>query len=543
MNTSGTSLHSVEVVLLLLLLFVAGFAWLAQRLKIPYPIVLVIAGLVVCFVPGIPRVSLHPELIFLVVLPPLLYAAAWVTSWRDFKENFINIASLAIGLVAFTVFGVAVVVPLFFAGFDWRVGLVLGATVATTDAIAATSIAKRVGLPKRIVDVLEGESLLNDATGLLALEFGTAMVVYGQTPSFISGVARFVYLGAVGVAIGVVLAMLVEWFERRVDDANIEITISIFVPYAAYLAAEAVHASGVLSVVAAGLFLGGRSSRFFSPSVRLQANAVWSSLTFILNGLVFVLIGLQLPYVLSGIRESSLPRLVALGALFSAFLIALRLAWTYPSAYFANFMRSRILHRRDPVPNARGLFVVGWTGMRGVIALAAAISLPQTLSSDAPFPHRSLIIFLTFSVILVTLVLQGLTLPAVIRALGLGGSSRPHTREEEARRLVLERALQRLKQRREEDKPEFADTYDDLAQHYRERLASVNGQVDVDVNPQQYQRYLALSREMLEVERQAALDLRNQGRIDNEIARELEEELDLSETRLRSAIKHQDLPR
>ena len=181
--------------------------------------------------------------------------------------------------------------------------------------------------------------------------------------------------------------------------------------------------------------------------------------------------------------------------------------------------------------------------MRGVIALAAAISLPQTLSSDAPFPHRSLIIFLTFSVILVTLVLQGLTLPAVIRALGLGGSSRPHTREEEARRLVLERALQRLKQRREEDKPEFADTYDDLAQHYRERLASVNGQVDEDVNPQQYQRYLALSREMLEVERQAALDLRNQGRIDNEIARELEEELDLSETRLRSAIKHQDLPR
>ena len=543
MNTSGTSLHSVEVVLLLLLLFVAGFAWLAQRLKIPYPIVLVIAGLVVCFVPGIPRVSLNPELIFLVVLPPLLYAAAWVTSWRDFKENFINIASLAIGLVAFTVFGVAVVVPLFFAGFDWRVGLVLGATVATTDAIAATSIAKRVGLPKRIVDVLEGESLLNDATGLLALEFGTAMVVYGQTPSFISGVARFVYLGAVGVAIGVVLAMLVEWFERRVDDANIEITISIFVPYAAYLAAEAVHASGVLAVVAAGLFLGGRSSRFFSPSVRLQANAVWSSLTFILNGLVFVLIGLQLPYVLSGIRESSLPRLVALGALFSAFLIALRLAWTYPSAYFANFMRSRILHRRDPVPDARGLFVVGWTGMRGVIALAAAISLPQTLSSDAPFPHRSLIIFLTFSVILVTLVLQGLTLPAVIRALGLGGSSRPHTREEEARRLVLERALQRLKQRREEDKPEFADTYDDLAQHYRERLASVNGQVDEDVNPQQYQRYLALSREMLEVERQAALDLRNQGRIDNEIARELEEELDLSETRLRSAIKHQDLPR
>lgn len=538
---STSSIHSIEAVLLLLLVFVAGFAWLAQRLKIPYPIVLVVAGLVLGFVPGIPRVSLDPQLIFLVVLPPLLYAAAWVTSWREFAENFISIASLAIGLVAFTVFGVAVVVPWFFEGFDWRIGFVLGATVATTDAIAATSIARRVGLPKHIVDVLEGESLLNDATGLLALEFGTAIVVYGQNPTVISGIARFAYLGGAGIAIGVALGSIVEWFERHIDDANIEITISIFVPYAAYLAAEAVHASGILAVVAAGLFLGGRSSRFFSPSVRLQANAVWSSLTFILNGLVFVLIGLQLPYVLAGIREFSLPRLVALGGLFSAFLIALRLAWTFPSAYFANFVHSKILHHSDPTPSVRGRFVVGWTGMRGVIALAAAISLPRTLSNGDPFPHRSLIIFLTFSVILVTLVLQGLTLPALIRTLGLGGSSRPHTREEEARRLVLERALAHLEQRRQQDKPEFAGTYDDLTQHYRERLASLNQEETENVSSEQYRRYLTLSREMLEVERNAALELRNEGRIGSEIARELEQELDLSEIRLRTAIQHRDL--
>ena len=538
MNASGSSLHSIQLVLLLLLLFVAGFAALAQRLKVPYPIVLVIAGLLLGFIPGIPRVSLNPELIFLVVLPPLLYAAAWVTSWRDFVENFATIASLAIGLVAFTVLAVAVAVSWFFPGFDWRTGFVLGATAATTDAIAATSIAKRVGLPKRIVDVLEGESLLNDATGLLALEFGTAMVVYGQTPSFSAGLARFIYLGGAGVGIGVVFGKVVEWVERRVDDANIEITISIFVPYAAYLAAEAVHASGVLAVVAAGLFLGGRSSRFFSPSVRLQANAVWDSLTFILNGLVFVLIGLQLPYVLSGIRESSILRLITLGGLFSALLIALRIAWTFPSAYFAHFIRTKVFHRAEPAPSARGLFVVGWTGMRGVIALAAAISLPQTLSNDAPFPHRSLIIFLTFSVILVTLVLQGLTLPALIRTLGLAAASAPHTKEEEARRLVLEKALEYLQKRRTEDKPEFAGVYDDLAQHYRQRLASVNGEPDEDVSPEQYGRYLALSRELLEVERKTALELRHEGRIDSEIARELEQELDLSDTRLRSAIQH-----
>src|SRR5690348_7927871 len=538
MNASGSSLYSMQLVLLLLLLFVAGFAALAQRLKVPYPIVLVIAGLLLGFMPGIPRVSLDPELIFLVVLPPLLYAAAWVTSWRDFVDNFAAIASLAVGLVAFTVFGVAVAVSWFFPGFDWRIGFVLGATIATTDAIAATSIAKRVGLPKRIVDVLEGESLLNDATGLLALEFGTAIVVYGQTPSFSSGLARFVYLGGAGVAIGIVLAKIVEWVERRVDDANIEITISIFVPYAAYLAAEAVHASGVLAVVAAGLFLGGRSSRFFSPSVRLQANAVWDSLTFIMNGLVFVLIGLQLPYVLSGIRESSLLRLIAFGGRFRAFLIALRIAWTFPSGYFAHFVGRKIFHRKEPAPSARGLFVVGWTGMRGVIALAAAISLPQTLSNDAPFPHRSLIIFLTFSVILVTLVLQGLTLPALIRKLGLAGDSQPHSKEGEARRLVLEKALEYLHKHREKDEPEFAGVYDDLVQHYRQRLASVNGEAEDGVSGEQYGRYLVLSRELLEVERKTALELRNRGQIDSEIAREIEQELDLGETRLRSAIRH-----
>src|SRR6185312_4323627 len=247
---AGDQLHTTQIILLLLLVFVAGFAALAQKLKTPYPIVLVIAGLLLGFVPGIPKVSLNPEVIFFVVLPPLLYAAAWVTSWRDFVENLVSIASLAVGLVAFTVFGVATAASWFFPGFDWRLGFVLGAAVATTDAIAATSIAKRLGLPKRIVDILEGESLLNDATGLLALEFGTAIVVYGQTPTIGFGILRFLYLGGAGVGVGEVLGLIIEWIERRVDDGNIEITISIFVPYAAYLGAEAIHASGVLAVVA-----------------------------------------------------------------------------------------------------------------------------------------------------------------------------------------------------------------------------------------------------------------------------------------------------
>src|ERR1700691_2122411 len=361
-------IHGAQLILLLLLLFVAAFAALARKLQTPYPIVLVIAGLLLGFVPGIPKVTLDPDLIFLVVLPPLLYAAAWVTSWRDFSHNLVSIAMLAIGLVGFTGVGVAEAGSWLFYGFDWRIGFGLGAAVATTDAIAATSIAKRIGLPKRIVDLLEGESLLNDATGLLALEFAVAMVVDGQDPTVGSASLRLLYLTFAGIGSGLILARIVEWFEHRIDDGPIEIAVSILVPYAAYLTAEAIHASGVLAVVAAGLYLGRKSSEFFSPGVRIQTRAVWSSIEFILNGFVFVLIGLQLPSVLTGVRELSVRKLILYSALFSIFLILLRLVWTFPGAYIAALIRRHLLHQNESWPGTRRVFVVGWTGMRGVIA-------------------------------------------------------------------------------------------------------------------------------------------------------------------------------
>ncbi|HZC65380.1 MAG TPA: cation:proton antiporter, partial [Candidatus Dormibacteraeota bacterium] len=243
----GQGIHGVELVFLLLLLFVVVFAALAQRLKTPYPIVLVIGGLLLGFVPAIPKVALNPDLVFLVVLPPLLYYGAWQTSWRDFKYNLVSILLLAFGLVGFTAFGVAQTARWIFAGFDWRLGFVLGAVVSTTDAIAATAIAKRVGLPQRIVDVLEGESLVNDATGLLALEFGIAMVWNGTTPTVWQGFSRLTFLILVGLLIGLAVGIVVEWFENRIDDGPIEIVISILVPYATYLGANAAHASGVLA--------------------------------------------------------------------------------------------------------------------------------------------------------------------------------------------------------------------------------------------------------------------------------------------------------
>jgi CPA1 family monovalent cation:H+ antiporter len=532
----STGIHAAELILLLLLLFVVAFAALAQKLKTPYPIVLVVAGLLLGFVPHIPKITLDPELVFLVILPPLLYSAAWLTSWQEFCRNLVSIASLAIGLVAFTVLGVAAASWL--TGFDWRIGFVLGAVVATTDAIAATSIAKRVGLPKRIVDVLEGESLVNDATGLLALEFAIAIVVYSQTPTISSAILRLVYLIAVGIAIGIILGRVVEWFEHRINDGPIEIAVSIFVPYAAYLAAEAVHGSGVLAVVAAGLYLGHKSSRLFSPNVRLQANAVWDALVFILNGVVFVVIGLQLPYVWRETEGIPVTKLLLYSGLFSALLILLRLLWTFPSAHVAYAVHTRLLHQNQKRLGTRELFVVGWTGMRGVVALAAAISLPQTLANGALFPHRSLIVFLTFSVILVTLVLQGLTLPTLIRALGLAGASGPPIQETEARRAVLEATLQYLESQSQRDLPAFGDLYDDLKQHYKHRLAGLGGTPGAREGPERehYARYLDLSREILDKERQTILRLRDEGRINDGVLRRLEHELDLNETRLNAAI-------
>src|SRR5437868_14764283 len=251
MQTS--SVHAVQIVFLLLLLYVVLFGYLAKKLQTPYPIVLVVGGLLLSFIPGIPRVSLNPDLVFLAVLPPLLYHAAWLTSWREFSYHLVSIVLLAFGLVTFTVFGVTQAGQWLLPGFDWRVGLVLGAVVASTDAIAATTIAKRIGLPKRIVDILEGESLLNDATALLALEFGLALLVGGERPTFTFGLLRLSYLVAVGILIGLAIAEIVHRIEDRIDHGPIEIALSILTPYVAYLTADTLKASGVLAVVASGL--------------------------------------------------------------------------------------------------------------------------------------------------------------------------------------------------------------------------------------------------------------------------------------------------
>ena len=527
-----SAIGETELVFLFLLVFIVAFGLFSRKIGIPYPIVMVVGGLLLSFVPGIPTINLDPDLIFLVVLPPLLYSAAWTTSWRDFRYNLASILLLAVGLVAFTVAGVALAAPHVFRGFDWRLGFMLGAVVAPTDAIAATTIAKRIRLPHRIVDILEGESLVNDASGLLALQFATSIVVEREVPGVGSATLEFVWLVAGGIGLGLLTGWIVDWAERRIDDAPIEITLSILVPYAVYLAAEHIHASGVLAVVSCGLLLARGSAKFFSPGVRIQAWSVWEALSFILNGLVFVLIGLQLHTIRASIKEMSAASLVMDGLIFSALLILLRLLWVFPSTHVAALVRRGLQHQRVPLPPPRHVFVVGWTGMRGVICLAAALGLPTVLADGSPLPHRDFIIFLTFCVILVTLVVQGLTLPAVIRMLGLAGASGPDQEEQDARRIITRAALDYLKGAKKNADDDSADLYDDLIQHYSNRLASIESDGQKTASGGDHQRYIELSLESLRVERATVIRLRDDGKINDAVLRRIERELDLSESRI-----------
>lgn len=536
MQPSGN--HQIEFIVLLVLLFVVGFGTIAQVLKKPYPIVLVVGGLLVSLVPRLPRVSLYPDLIFLVILPPLLFSAAFNTSWRDFRNNLTRILLLAFGLVAFTTLGVGLTAHWWIPGFDWRLGLVLGAVISPTDAIAATAIAKRFRLPARIIDILEGESLVNDASGLLALEFAVAMVVSGHVPTPVEAAWRLAYLTAAGIGAGLLIGKVVYVFERWLSNmvgsqdasnAPLAITATILVPYFAYLTAEAIHASGVLSVVACGLYLGSRSSVLLFSAARLQSWATWNTFTFMLNGISFLLIGLQLRYVLSGILSVSVEALVLSAATVVLVVIALRLVWVYPGAYLPFLLTRKLFNRPTPPIPSRAVFVVGWTGMRGVVSLAAAMSLPELLANGKAFPQRNMIIFLTFCVIFVTLVLQGMTLPALIRRLGLAGGEETNLEEEKARRNVLRSALEHLDGMRAKDKPEFHSVYKHVAEHYRARLTAAGGDAEGTEKPHEHQleRYREITRRLREVERSTALKLRDENVINDAALRRLQAELDL----------------
>ena len=517
-----------------MLLVVVVLALLARRIHIPYPILFVIGGTLLGFVPALPRVRLNPEVVFLVVLPPLLFPAAMFTSWRDFRANKRPISFLAIGLVLFTTTIVAYLAKYFFH-MPLATGFVLGAIVSPPDAIAATAIAERLSIPRRIVTIIEGESLINDATALVAYRLAIMAVSTGAF-SWLQAGTQFFLIAVGGVLVGLAVGWLAEQFHRRVDDAPIEITFSLLTPFAAYLLAERLQVSGVLAVVTAGLYLGWRSPLLLSSQTRLRGGPFWEMLEFLLNGFVFILIGLQLPDILQGLSDDHLPMglLIWYAVLITAAVIIIRILWVIPAAYLPRFLSKKI-RRRDPYPKWQHVAIIGWTGMRGVVSLAAALALPIHTTDGAPFPGRDLILFLTFVIIFATLVLQGLSLPFLIRLLGVKDDGSIEKEEREARLKANQVALDHLNQLTGAD---FLrqEALDRLRTEYEDHILQLKSD-----DPQKASEplrlfsseYERLSQEALRLERGTIIKLRNTDVINDEVLRRVQRDIDLAEARLR----------
>lgn len=516
-----------------LLLAVAVLALVARRLHIPYPILFVIGGLLLGLIPKLPKVGLDPELVFLFFLPPLLFPAALFTSWRDFRLNLRPITLLAVGLVLFTTVAVAFLAH-YFMGLPLAAGFVLGAIISPPDAIAATAIADRLRIPRRIVTILEGESLINDATALVAYRFAVVAVATGSF-SLAQASGQFFLVSLGGILIGLVIGWLAEQFHRRVNDAPIEITVSLLTPFAAYLLAERWNVSGVLAVVTAGLYLGRRLPELLTFQTRLRGGPVWEMVEFLLNGFVFILIGLQLPGVLGALSGNSIPihRLIWYALVISIAVIVIRILWVFPATYLPRLI-FRKLCRKDPNPPWQHVTIVAWTGMRGVVSLAAALALPLTIRNGSPFPGRDLILFLTFIVILATLVVQGLSLPPLIRRLGVKDDGSMEKEEREARLKANQAALARLNEIAETD-PAKDDALQRLRIEYEDHIRQVEGAKPGSAGTplrrfsSEYER---LSHEALQQERRTIIELRDQDVISDEVLRRIQQDIDLAEARL-----------
>ncbi len=519
------------LVLLALLTAGAGLLALAPILRLPYPILLVVGGLALGFVPGIPHLTLDPDVVLVAILPPLLYSAAFFTSLRDLRVNMRPLTLLAVGLVLTTTVSVAAVAHTV-VGLSWPVSFVLGAIVAPTDAVAATAIAARLGLPRRLVALIEGESLINDATALVAYRFAIAAVLTGSF-SLWNASWHFVLNVVGGIAIGLAVGWVIRQIRRRLDHSPTEIAIALFSGYFAYLPAEAAGVSAVLAAVTVGIYVGWHTPELTNVQTRLQGDAVWEILVFMLNALLFVLVGLQLRPILDGLSGHSTGSLIGYAIVVSSTVIVTRFVWMYPATYVPRFLFPRI-RARDPYPPWQAPTLLAWAGLRGAVSLAAALAIPLTTDAGDPFPDRQLVVFLAFCVILATLVLQGLTLPLVIRMLGLEDDGIASKEETKARIKAAEAALGRLEQLAAEDwvRDDTAERMRGLYNFRRSRFAARFDDEDDGGIEERSLAYQRLRRELLDAERNAVVSLRRDGRINDEVMNRIQRDLDLEDARL-----------
>ncbi|MFC4048207.1 Na+/H+ antiporter [Actinomadura syzygii] len=512
-------------------IFALAVAGGARRTGLSAPLVLVIAGLAVSYVPGVPAFELHPEFVLYVFLPPLLFFAAWQSSLPNLRQNGWTIGMMSIGLVLFSTFAVGFAAHWLVPGLPLAAACVLGAVVAPPDAVAAVSVAQRLGLPRRVTTVLVGESLFNDATALTAFRVAlTAATGAGFT--LLDGVGEFLYAAAGGIAVGLLLGPPLHWLRTRLDDPLMENGVALAAPFAGYLVAESVHASGVMAVVVSGLYLGHRAGESGAVT-RLVGHSFWKVMVFVLESVVFLLIGLQLRPVLDGVSGHGALELTGWAAAIFAVTVAARFVWVFPAAQVP-----RLPPRGEHV-GWRSRTVLSWAGMRGVVSLAAAFAVPFTTSDGLPFPGRDLILFFTLTTVLGTLLIQGMTFPALIRRLGIGGERERYTdsvaeagAQHAAARAALDR-LDELTKDQDDLDPEVVERLRWLAEHRQlkawERLGGGTGPEGAEVPTATYRR---LRREMLAAERRVFLRARDERRIDEEVLTRVLHELDLEEAAL-----------
>ena len=522
-------LGPIELVMLLLV-FATGLAYVARRIGVAYPILLVLGGLALGglgwrLAPDLlAEVQLDPDLVFLLFLPPILFGSGYSTPIRDLKANARPIGLLAIGLVLFTTVVVGVVVSWLIPELAGAPAFTLGAIVAPPDAVAATAVFRRLGVPSRVVTILEGESLINDASALIAYRVAIAVAVTGAFSIVAAGVS-FVVVGLGGIAVGVVVGWLVTSAWRRTGDPTLEIVLSLLAPLTAYLSAELLGVSGVLATVTAGFIAGRKAARVLSPSGRLMGQGVWAVLIFLINSFVFMLIGLQLPTVLEGLSACTAAELVGLGAAVSLIVIVARIVWVFPGTYVPRRLSAKI-REREPRPTPQNVFVVAWAGMRGAVSLAAALALPLD------FPQRDLITYLAICVIVATLVGQGLTLPWIIRRLGVVAGSNLDREEVIARQAAVSAALARLDTLADEfgDHLELIDQL--RARFMHEADHALPGPDDEpDAAAQEQLDHQAIRLAVVGAQRDAIIQLRDEGAIGDEALRRVERDLDLEAVR------------
>jgi CPA1 family monovalent cation:H+ antiporter len=514
-----------DLQLLALLVAVGTLLALSPTLRLPLPILLVLGGVALSFVPGLPHVSLPPDVVLVAVLPPLLYSGAFFTSLRDLRANKRPISLLALGLVATTMAAVAIAAHEWI-GLPWAGAFTLGAIVSPTDALAATEIASRLGAPRRILSLIEGESLVNDGTALVLYKAAVGAAL-GASFSLLDTSGRIVLNVLGGIAIGLAVGWLVRQVRRRLDDPPVEIAIAVLSGYLAYLPAAAAGVSGVLAAVTIGVYMGWHTPELTTERTRLSGDAFWEILVFLVNALLFVLVGLQLHRIVDAITGISSPRLAAYAALVCATVILVRLVWVPIFTYLPRWA-FRAVRERDPYPPWQWPLLLSWAGMRGAVSLVAALALPNG------FPDRQLIVFLTFAVIVATLVLQGLTLPSLLRVLGIGDDGSAEREEAKARIKAAEAALARLEELLADGavRPETADRVRGAFGFRRDRFRARLDDGDDGAIEEQSAAYQRVMRQLLDAEHAALLALRNNRVIDDNVLQRVQRDLDLEAARL-----------